>query len=64
MDPKTPADDTQRINELIYQAENYCLWCGGLPSGLAPQVYDDHTECECPEYDERTVSKEVPDAER
>ena len=26
---------------------NYCEYCGGLPAGLAPQVYDEVIECVC-----------------
>ena len=35
------------LAEVVYQAENYCDYCGGLPAGLPPQIYDQTTECDC-----------------
>ncbi len=39
------AKSVQRANEIQYQIN--CQWCGGLPPGLPPQVYDDREECTC-----------------
>lgn len=47
--PATRAQQQQqRLADLAEKMNDTCEVCGGLPSGLPPQVYDDKTECECP----------------
>lgn len=39
---------TSQVPRGLYERlQDICQWCGGLPSGLPPQVYDDREECSC-----------------